>query len=70
MYSEPARNITGLASEVGSAESKVRKVFISKNIGINLDPILSFLKSKDFRIHSTLCLKYHFQGSPKTFLCD
>ena len=46
MYSEPARNITGLASEVGSAESKVRKVFISKNIGINLDPILSFLKSK------------------------
>ena len=51
MYSEPARNITGLSSEVGSAESKERKVFISKNIGINLDPILSFLKSKDFRKH-------------------
>ena len=45
MYSEPARNITGLSSDVGSAESKVRKVFMSKNIGINLDPNISFLKS-------------------------
>ena len=65
MYSEPARNITGLSSDVGSAESKVRKVFISKNIGINLDSILSFLKSKRLQDNSTLWLKYQFQVSPK-----
>ena len=30
MYSEPARDINGLSSDVGSAESKVRKVFFPK----------------------------------------